>query len=85
MLRSPIDLKFYKKPIHVTIKLDNKSLDTIELPNNKKEWHVSTYTANKNSHGGKGLLTISVDKLSTIRVKNSVKRIKVGVALAIDK
>ncbi len=85
MLRSPIDLKFYKKPIHVTIKLNNRSLGTIELPNNKKEWHISTFTANKNTRGKKGLLTISVDKLSTIRVKNSVKHIKVGVALAIDK
>jgi len=85
MLRSPVDLKFYKRPIHVTIKLNNRVLGTIELPKNKKEWHTATYTANRSFRGGKGLFTISVDKLSTMRVKNSVKRIKVGAALAIDK
>jgi len=85
MLRSPVNLKFYKKPIHVTIKLGNQNLGVIKLPDTNKEWLVRTFTANKNIRGKKELLTVTVDKLSTIRIRNSVKHIKVGIALAIDK
>jgi len=85
MLRSPINLKFYQKPIHVTIKLGYKILETIKLPANNKKWLIRTFTVDKNIRGKKELLTVTVDKLSTIRIRNSVKHIKVGTALAIDK
>ena len=84
LLRSPINLKFYQKPIHVTIELNNLLLDSVTLPQNNKEWLTRTFTANAGMRGKKGLLTITVDKFSTIRVKNSIKRIKVGTCLAID-
>ena len=85
MLRSPVNLKFYEKPIQVSIKLGKQSLGVIVLPDNNKEWLIRTFTANKNIRGKKELLTVTVDKLSTIRIKNSVKHIKVGAAIAIDK
>ncbi len=84
LLRSPVNLKFYQKPIRVTIKLNDKFLDTVVLPRNNREWLTRKYTADIHTSYKKRLLTITVDKLSTIRVKNSVKRIKVGTYLAID-
>ena len=85
MLRSPVNLKFYQKPVSVTVNLNSKRLRTIKLPENNKEWHTFTFTADRTLRGKKGLLTISVNRLSTMRIKNSVKRVKRGVALAIDK
>ena len=84
LLRSPVNLKFYQKPIRVTIKLNDKLLDTVVLPRNNSEWLTRRFTADAHTNYKKGLLTITVDKLSTIRVKNSVKRIKIGTYLAID-
>ncbi|MCK5852734.1 O-antigen ligase family protein [bacterium] len=84
LLRSPVNLRFYQKPISVTIKLNDKLLDTVVLPRNNREWLTRKFTANVHKRYKKNLLTITVDKLSTIRVKNSVKRMKIGTYLAID-
>jgi len=84
MLRSPVNLKFYEKPIRVAIQLNNKNLGSFVLPRNNSEWLTKSFTAYGGSRGKDGLLTVTVNKLSTIRIKNSVKRIKVGVDLAVD-
>jgi len=84
MLRSPVNLKFYEKPIRVAIQLNNNNLGSFVLPRNNSEWLTKSFTAYGGSRGKDGLLTVTVNKLSTIRIKNSVKRIKVGVDLAVD-
>lgn len=83
-LRAPASLKFYQKPIKVTLKINDNIIDTYTLPDSDAEWLTQTINVNKNLCDKNALLTFEVSRMSDIRVKNSVKRIKVGAALAIE-
>ena len=83
-LKAPHKLRFYEKPLKVTVKLNNKFLDKIILTKDNPGWIAKTFSVNENSKNKNALLTIQVNRLSTFRIKNSTRRIKVGVALTID-
>ena len=54
----------------------------IELPRDPAQWRWEKLTVPRDLRGTPGILSISVSRLSRVRFKGTVRRVKVGAALA---
>jgi len=81
-LRAPTDVPFYRAPLSVKIAFDDCPLQTFELPRSSSEWLWVDVVVKEQLRGRTGILSLAVNRLSTIRVKGTVRRRRVGVALA---
>lgn len=81
-LRVPSAIPFYRDPVSVTIMFNEKRLGVIELPRDPSKWRREKLTVPRELRGTPGILSISVSRLTSVRFKGTVRRVKVGAALA---
>ncbi len=81
-IRAPANPSFYQSPVKVSIMFNQKLMKKIELPKNCNDWidvKISTGQNNKNSNG---ILSLKVNRTSSLRIPGSTKKQKVGVIIS---
>jgi O-antigen ligase len=80
-LRAPADVPFYRQTPVATISYNNVPLLSLSLPRTADEWTTATCAIERRLRGIPGMLSISVDRLSPVRMPGSVYRRRAGAAV----
>ncbi len=80
-LRAAADTPFYRTPPTVTLRFNGTPLQAIILPRARTAWLVTT-NCQQVLRATRGIFSFETSRLSTVRVPGSVRRIRVGAALA---
>ncbi|MCX7004595.1 MAG: hypothetical protein NTV22_15160, partial [bacterium] len=80
-LRAAADTPFYRLSPTVTLRFNGTLLQEISLPRSHTEW-LATTNCQEVLRATRGILSLETSRLSTVRMPGSVRRTRVGVALA---
>ena len=80
-LRAAADTPFYRQPPTVMLRFNGTHLQDIVLPRARTEW-LATTNCQEILRATRGILSLETSRLSTVRMPGSVRRTRVGVALA---
>lgn len=81
-VRTPVTVPFYQDAPRVSVRFNNVLLCEFTLPRSADEWHVETVMQDAARAGQRGILSVQVSRLSRVRMKGSVRRRRVGMAMA---
>lgn len=81
-VRTPVTVPFYQDAPRVSVRFNNVLLHEFTLPRSADEWRVETVMQDATRAGQRGILSVHVSRLSRVRMKGSVRRRRVGMALA---